>query len=190
VESPAGHNEGHNCSMKNDPSRICMGTSTVVDVARRALGPVGALLPVSFTDPLSIDRQREAVGRLERAGYRAAWTNEVIGGKDALEQLAVPLPATERMVFGTSVANVRARQPQTAHGAAVLLAQAYPDRFVLGLGVGYPQRAASTGRAIAGTVREHRTAGADHVILMLQPGGDFADGVDQLERLAAALGET
>src|SRR3984885_10251844 len=50
------------------------------------------------------------------------------------------------MVFGTSIANIWARAPQTAHGAAALLAQAFPDRFVLGLGVGYPQQAASVGR--------------------------------------------
>jgi probable F420-dependent oxidoreductase len=61
-------------------------------------------------------------------------------------QLAVLLAATERMVFGTGIANVWARQPQTAHGAAALLAQAFPGRFVLGLGAGYPQQAASVGR--------------------------------------------
>ena len=123
-----------------------MGTTTVVDAARRALGPVGAALPVSFTSALSIDLQRQAAGRLERAGYGAIWVNEVIGGKDALVQLAVLLAATERMVFGTSIANIWARQPETMHGAAALLAQAYPGRFVLGLGVGYPEQAASTGR--------------------------------------------
>ncbi len=74
------------------------------------------------------------------------WTNEGIGGKDALVQLAVLLAATERMVFGTGIANIWARPPQTMHGAAALLAQAYPDRFVLGLGVGYPQQAESVGR--------------------------------------------
>jgi len=74
------------------------------------------------------------------------WTNEGVGGKDALVQLAVLLAATERMVFGTAIANIWARAPQTAHGAAALLAQAYPDRFVLGLGVGYPHQAASVGR--------------------------------------------
>ena len=67
-------------------------------------------------------------------------------GKDALVQLAVLLGATERMVFGTSVANIWAREPQTMYAAAAQLAEAYPDRFVLGLGVGYPQQAASTGR--------------------------------------------
>ena len=61
-------------------------------------------------------------------------------------QLAVLLAATEQMVFGTSIANIWARAPQTAHGAAALLSQAFPDRFVLGLGVGYPHQAASVGR--------------------------------------------
>ena len=123
-----------------------MGTTTVVEAARRALGPVGVFLPFSGTSAPSADLQREAVRRLERAGYRAAWTNEAVGGKDALVQVAVLLAATERLAFGTGIANIWARAPQTAHGAAALLAQAFPGRFVLGLGVGYPQQAASVGR--------------------------------------------
>jgi probable F420-dependent oxidoreductase len=121
-------------------------TSRVIEAARRALGPVGVFLPFPFTSAPSADLQREAARRLERAGYRAAWTNEAVGGKDALVQLAVLLATTERMVFGTGIANIWARQAQTAHGAAALLAQAFPDRFVLGLGVGYPHQAASVGR--------------------------------------------
>ena len=123
-----------------------MGTTTVVEAARRALGPVGVFLPFSRTTAPAADLQREAVRRLERAGYRAVWTNEAVGGKDALVQLAVLLAATERMVLGTGIANIWARAPQTAHGAAALLAQAFPGRFVLGLGVGYPHQAASVGR--------------------------------------------
>ena len=86
-----------------------------------------------------VELQRKAVGRLERVGYRTAWTNETVGGKDPLVQLALLLPATERMTFGTGIANIWARAPQTAHGAAAMLAQAYPGRLVLGLGVGYPR---------------------------------------------------
>jgi probable F420-dependent oxidoreductase len=123
-----------------------MNTSTVVEAARAALGPVGVYLPLGFASAPSVDVQREAVGRLERAGYHAAWTNEVIGGKDALVHLAVMLAATERMAFGTGIANIWARQPQTMHAAAALLAEAYPGRFVLGMGVGYPAQAAGTGR--------------------------------------------
>src|ERR1700728_2722571 len=135
-----------------------MGTTTVVESARRALGPVGVFLPFSRTGAASADRQREAARRLERARYRATWVNEGVGGKDALVQLAILLAATERMVFGTSIANIWARAPQTAHGAAALLAQAFPDRFVLGLGVGYPHQAASVGREFGrpvGTMREY-----------------------------------
>jgi probable F420-dependent oxidoreductase len=120
-------------------------TTTLVESAREALGPVGAFLPVQTTSAPPADQQRDAVRRLERAGYRAAWTNEA-GGKDALVQVAVLLAATERMVFGTGIANLWSRSPQTAQGAAALLAQAYPGRFVLGLGVGYPQQAAAAGR--------------------------------------------
>jgi probable F420-dependent oxidoreductase len=123
-----------------------MRSTSVAGTARQSLGPVGAYLPVPFTSAPPIDLQREAAGRLERAGYRTAWTNETVGGKDPLVQLALLLPATDRMMFGTGIANIWARAPQTAHGAAALLAQAYPGRLVLGLGAGYPQQAAAVGR--------------------------------------------
>lgn len=110
------------------------------------LGPVGVYLPISFTRTPPADSQRDAVRRLERAGYRAVWTNEVVGGKDALVQLAVLLAATERLTFGTGIANIWSREPQTLHAAAAFLADAHPDRLVLGVGVGYPEQAASTGR--------------------------------------------
>jgi probable F420-dependent oxidoreductase len=121
------------------------GGAARVGTIRGALGPVGAFLPVPTTAAPPVELQRDAVRRLERAGYPAAWTNEAIG-KDALVQLAVLLAATETMVFGTGIANIWARSPQTAHGAAALLAQAFPGRIVLGLGVGYPEQAASVGR--------------------------------------------
>jgi probable F420-dependent oxidoreductase len=119
--------------------------NTVVHAARQALGPVGVCLPVSFTSAPDADLQRDAVGRLEQAGYRTVWTNEVIG-KDAFVQLAMLLAATERMVFGTCIANIWARPAQTTHAAAAQLAQAYPGRIVAGIGVGYPEQAASTGQ--------------------------------------------
>ncbi len=118
---------------------------TVVATARKTLGPVGVCLPVSFTSTPPADLLREAACRLEDAGYSAVWTNEVIG-KDALVQLAVLLAATKRLALGTCIANIWARPAQTMHAAAAQLAQAYPGRIVLGLGVGYPEQAASVGR--------------------------------------------
>lgn len=118
---------------------------TVVTATRQALGPVGVCLPVSFTGTPEATPLREAARRLEDAGYSAVWTNEVIG-KDALVQLAVLLAETKRVVLGTCIANIWARPAQTMHAAAAQLAQAYPGRLALGLGVGYPEHAASVGR--------------------------------------------
>src|SRR5579863_8250976 len=123
-----------------------MGSASVAGAARQSLGPVGVYLPIPFTTTPPVSLQREAVARLERAGYRTAWVNETVGGKDPLVQVALLLPATERLTFGTGIANIWARAPQAAHAAAAMLAQAYPGRLVLGLGVGYPQQAALVGR--------------------------------------------
>jgi probable F420-dependent oxidoreductase len=114
-------------------------------MARQSLGPVGVCLPVSFTSTPQADLQRAAVRRLEDAGYQAIWTNEVIG-KDAFVQLGVLLAAAERTVFGTFIANIWARPAQTMHAAAAQLAEAYPGRLAVGLGVGYPEQAASVGQ--------------------------------------------
>jgi probable F420-dependent oxidoreductase len=43
--------------------------------------------------------------------------------------------------------------------------------------------------AVAATVREHRTAGADHVTLLLPIGIDYAAGLARLEELAPALAD-
>lgn len=118
-----------------------------IDSVRSAFGRVGTYLPLGFTNAPPIDAQRDAVRRLEAAGYCAVWSNEVIGGKDVLVHLAVLLAATERLAFGTGIANIWAREPQTMHAAAAMLAQAYPGRLMLGLGVGYPAQAEGGGRA-------------------------------------------
>lgn len=155
----------------------------VVAAARETLGPVGPYLTVGFTSAPPIDVQRTAVGRLERAGFRTAWTNEVVGGKDALVHLAVLLAATERMSFGTGIANIWAREPQTMHAAAAMLAQAYPDRVVLGLGVGFPEQAANAGREFGrplGTMRDYLQRMGDQT---WPPAADVA-----YPRIVAAMG--
>jgi len=120
----------------------------VVEAARAALGPVGAALPHAAVHQLPpTDTQREAVRRLEHAGYSAAWTNEGVGGRDALVHAGVLLAATEQLVFGTSIASMWARAPEHLHGGAAQLADAYPGRFVLGVGAGYAFQAERVGRS-------------------------------------------
>lgn len=123
---------------------------------RPAMGRVGAILGLTGTpsDP-PVGVQRDGVRRLEAAGYGAVSTNEVVGA-DALVRASLWLAATDAIVVGTSIANMWARPPQTAHAAATQISQAFGDRFVLGLGTGYPQQAAAVGRAFISPVATAR----------------------------------
>lgn len=55
------------------------------------------------------------------------------------------LNVTEQMVFGSAVANMWARPAFTLHAAGATLAEAYPNRFVLGLGAGMAYQAEAIG---------------------------------------------
>jgi len=120
--------------------------AALVEHTRRAIGPVGVFLPFPTAQAPTAQDQIGAVRRWEVAGHRAIWVNEV-PGKDALVQAAVLLAATRHVVVGTGIANIWTRSASTVRGAAALLAQAYPGRFVLGLGVGYPAQAAAAGQS-------------------------------------------
>jgi probable F420-dependent oxidoreductase len=78
---------------------------------------------------------RESAAALEEQGWRALWFPEV-GGREALTQAAFLLASTERMQIINGIAQISARGPQQAYGGSLLLADAYPGRHVLGLGVG------------------------------------------------------
>lgn len=123
-----------------------MGTPEV-KAAREIMGPVGVFLPGPILDgPVSTEVQRDSVKKLEAAGYRMAWNNEIVWDKDAFVDLALLLSATEHLAFGTSIANIWARTPQVTGLAAANVAEAFPDRFVLGIGVGYEGQALSVGK--------------------------------------------
>jgi probable F420-dependent oxidoreductase len=78
---------------------------------------------------------RESIAELEELGWRAFWFPEV-GGREALTLAGFLLACTERIRIINGIAQIRGREPWRAHGASLLLADAYPGRHVLGLGVG------------------------------------------------------
>ena len=112
-----------------------MLTGDQVRTVRQHLGPVGVWLTAS--GPVTIDDERAAARRIEEFGYGSLWSGEVIGGREAFAYKAVLLAATDRLVAGTGIANVWARQPATMQGGAATLGAAYPGRFVLGVGVSH-----------------------------------------------------
>ena len=86
------------------------------------------------TQPAS--RLKEAVAELEQLGYGAVWYSEGIG-RESLTQAGLLLSASSRMVVATGITNIYGRDPVTAVDAQRTLSEAYPDRFVLGLGVSH-----------------------------------------------------
>ncbi|WP_433478833.1 TIGR03620 family F420-dependent LLM class oxidoreductase [Spirillospora sp. CA-142024] len=105
---------------------------TAVDAMRERLGRVG----VGLMTPIApADEWRNAARRVEEAGYGSIWVNEAIGGREVFTQLSVMLSATERIVLGSAIANLWARHPAAMQGAASVLADAYPGRLALGVGV-------------------------------------------------------
>lgn len=112
---------------------------------RTAFGRVGVYLPDPAGPVPPVEIQRAAARSLEEAGYRALWVNEGIGGRDALVQAALLLAATNNAAVGIGVATMWARPAQTLHAAASLIADGFPDRFVVGLGVGHPPQAQAVG---------------------------------------------
>ncbi|MFD0687438.1 TIGR03620 family F420-dependent LLM class oxidoreductase [Actinomadura fibrosa] len=118
-------------------------TGTAVDEARRRLGRFGVALMAPMAPA---DAWRSAAKRMENAGYGAIWVNEAVGGREVFTQLSVMLPATERIVLGSAIANVWARHPAVMQGAASVLADAYPGRLALGVGVSMEQIVEGSGQ--------------------------------------------
>ena len=78
----------------------------------------------------------DTVQELEEIGYGSLWLGENVG-REPISQAALLLGRTRRLLVATAVANIWARDPLSAMAAQQTLSEAYPDRFILGLGVSH-----------------------------------------------------
>jgi probable F420-dependent oxidoreductase len=78
---------------------------------------------------------RSAAAELEAAGYGAAWLHE--GGRDAFAGAAILLAGTRRLTVGTSIVSIWRHEPGQMANAARTLGEAFPGRFVLGIGASH-----------------------------------------------------
>lgn len=92
------------------------------------------------------DEEQAAVGDLEAAGYGAVWVPESVGSKEILSHAAILLGAGRRIVVASGVANIWARDPTAAANGARTLGEAFPGRFLLGLGVSHAPSVAVRGQ--------------------------------------------
>jgi len=78
---------------------------------------------------------RDSVQELEALGWQALWIPER-DGREAMTHAGFLLAGSERISVVNGIARIWSREPRWTRGAALLLADAYPDRHLLGLGVG------------------------------------------------------
>jgi probable F420-dependent oxidoreductase len=109
-----------------------------------ALGKVGVWLGGLSWQPAAV--AREAVAELEELGYGTVWVGEVQTAKEVMSHAGLLLAAGRRIVVGTGIASIWARDPMAMSTGAKTLAEAYPGRFVLGIGVSHPHSVAARGQ--------------------------------------------
>ena len=98
------------------------------------VGPIGIWTAQFDYQPAA--KAREAAAELEQLGFGAIWFPESVG-RESLTHAALLLGATSRIVIATGIANIYARDPVTTAAGQNTLAEAYPGRFLLGLGVSH-----------------------------------------------------
>jgi probable F420-dependent oxidoreductase len=98
------------------------------------LGAIGIWTSQMHNFPAA--KVQEAVAELEELGFGALWFGEATG-REAFSNAALLLAGTKRVVIATGIANIYGRDPVTMVAAQNTLAEAYPNRFLLGLGVSH-----------------------------------------------------
>ena len=107
------------------------------------LGPVGVW---SFAlQRLSASGAGAAARQLESQGYPVVWIPESLASKEIFSHAGILLAATERLVVASGIANIHARDPMAMANGARALGEAYPGRFVLGVGVSHAPSVATRG---------------------------------------------
>ena len=104
------------------------------DVARQ-LGRVGVWSNTFERFPNA--KAGELARLVESLGFGALWCPESLGSKEVFAQSALLLAATSRIVVAPGIANIFARDAVAMANGARALGEAFPGRFVLGLGVSH-----------------------------------------------------
>jgi probable F420-dependent oxidoreductase len=99
--------------------------------------------------------QRQVAVEIEKLGYGTLWYGEAVG-REAFVQASIFLNATSSLVVASGIANIWARDPMAMAAGGRALAEAWPDRFILGLGVSHAPMVAARGHDYARPVSAMR----------------------------------
>jgi len=107
------------------------------------LGRVGCW-QIEFVTEAAVN-VRAAAAELEELGYGTFWYPETLIAKESFAAGAIVLAATQSVKVATGIANLWARDAMTMATGERTLAEAFPGRFVLGLGVSHPEQVSDHG---------------------------------------------
>ena len=99
----------------------------------RQVGRLGVWYPVDRLEGPGI---RRLLRKVEELGYSTFWYPEALG-YESLSIASFMLANTSRLIIGSSIANIYARDAFTARRGLKTLSGLYDDRFILGLGVSH-----------------------------------------------------
>jgi probable F420-dependent oxidoreductase len=80
---------------------------------------------------------RRAAARIEEIGAGALWIPESLISKELFAHVTLLLASTERLPLASGIANIWARDAVAMQNGARTLAESFPGRFILGLGVSH-----------------------------------------------------
>lgn len=92
---------------------------------------------------------REYAQAIATLGYGALWVPESLGSKEIFAHASLLLCGSERLIVASGIANIWARDSVAMANGARTLVDAYPDRFVLGLGVSHAPTVKTRGTTYA-----------------------------------------
>jgi probable F420-dependent oxidoreductase len=113
---------------------------------RRLAARLGRLgVWTSLLNQLTAEQEQAFARQVEGLGVKALWIPEGSGGKEVFSHAGVLLAGTERLIVATGIANIWARDAMAMANGARTLGEAYPGRFLLGIGVSHAPAVASRG---------------------------------------------
>jgi probable F420-dependent oxidoreductase len=128
-----------------------MSVNMTTDELRSRLGRVGIWMPPP--ERVGVDPAATA-GAIERAGFTSAWVGGGNPDQAAFARLRAQLAGSQRLIVATGITNVWAWEPAGLRTAAEALADDFPGRFILGLGVSHAPAVEALGHAYLRPLRK------------------------------------
>ncbi len=103
-------------------------------LTKNSLGKLG--LWTFQLDMQPMKEAQKAAAQIEELGFGTVWVPEAVG-REPFASCGLLLSATEKLIMGTGIASLHARSAMTMSAGQKTLTEAFPDRFLLGIGVSH-----------------------------------------------------